>query len=82
VAHQASPLNLIRLHSLEPDNGLATAVISKPRNAGTLFGRTVEDSDRGLFNWAWPLIGIEKFDVPVPTRGQQGFWRWTPSPSM
>jgi hypothetical protein len=57
---------------------LGTAVIGKPRNAGTLFGRTVEDSDRGLFNWAWPLIGIEKFDVPVPARGQQGFWRWTP----
>jgi hypothetical protein len=57
---------------------LGTAVIGKPHNAGTLFGRTVEDSDRGLFNWAWPLIGIEKFDVPVPARGQQGFWRWTP----
>jgi hypothetical protein len=57
---------------------LGTAVIGKPRNAGTLFGRTVEDSDRGLFNWAWPLSSVEKFDVPVPVRGHQGFWRWTP----
>jgi NitT/TauT family transport system ATP-binding protein len=61
---------------------LGTAVIGEPRNAGALFGRTVEDSDRGLFTWAWPLIGIEKFDVTVPALGQQGFWRWTQSPSM
>jgi hypothetical protein len=61
---------------------LGTAVIGEPRNAGALFGRTVEDSDRGLFNWAWPLIGIEKFDVPVFAREQQGFWRSTPSPCM
>jgi hypothetical protein len=57
---------------------LGTAVIGKPRNAGTLFGRTVEDSDRGLFNWAWPLTSVEKFDVPVHVGGRQGFWRWTP----
>jgi hypothetical protein len=57
---------------------LGTAVIGKPRNAGTLFGRAVEDSDRGLFNWAWPLTGVEKFDVPVHVGGRQGFWRWTP----
>jgi hypothetical protein len=55
---------------------LGTAIIGKPRNASTLFGRTREDSDGGL--WAWPLTSIEKFDVPVPARGQQGFWKWTP----
>ncbi len=54
--------------------GLGTATIGTPRNAATIFGRT--DSDRGAFNWAWPLSDIRPFDAPVPARGQQGFWQW------
>lgn len=58
--------------------GLGTAVIGKPRNAGTIFtGITPEDSDRGEFNWAWPLSDIKPFAAPIPVRGQQGFFQWT-----
>lgn len=56
--------------------GLGTVVIGKPRNAGTIFRRVVEDSDRGRFNWAWPMSKIEPFAAPIPVCGQQGFWTW------
>lgn len=56
--------------------GLGTAVLGRARNAGTIFGRTIADSDRGDFNWAWPLSDIRPFDAPVPMRGAQGFWTW------
>jgi hypothetical protein len=61
---------------------LGTAIIGTPCSAETIFGGSrgdaaPQDSDRGLFNWAWPLTSVEKFDVPVPARGQQGFWKWT-----
>jgi hypothetical protein len=57
--------------------GLGTAVLGRARNAGTIFGRTVEDSDRGHFNWAWPLTDIQPWSPPVPARGAQGFWNYT-----
>jgi hypothetical protein len=57
--------------------GLGTAVIGKPRNAGTIFRGLPHDSDRGDFNWAWPLGDIRPFAAPVPARGYQGFWNWT-----
>lgn len=61
--------------------GLGTAVLGKPRNAGTLFRGAVADSDRAAedlsaYNWAWPLEQIQPFDAPIPMRGAQGFWRW------
>jgi hypothetical protein len=61
--------------------GLGTAVLGKPRNAGTLFGGSVADSNRAAedlsaYNWAWPLEKIQPFDAPVPMRGAQGFWVW------
>jgi hypothetical protein len=34
------------------------------------------DSDRGQFNWAWPLTDIRPFEKPIPARGMQGFWKW------
>jgi hypothetical protein len=55
--------------------GLGTAVIGKPRNAGTIF-TGISDSDRGEFNWAWPLTDIRYFDEPVEQPGAQGFWNW------
>lgn len=55
---------------------LGTAVLGKPRNAGTIFAGLLHDSDRGDFNWAWPLTAIEPFDAPIPARGYQGFWNW------
>jgi hypothetical protein len=57
--------------------GLGTAIIGKPRNAGVIFGGLPHDSDRGDFNWAWPLSDVRHFEPPIPARGQQGFWRWT-----
>lgn len=56
--------------------GLGTAVIGRPRNAGVIFGANVADSDRGAFNFAWPLSDIEPFAAPIPCRGAQGFWAW------
>jgi hypothetical protein len=60
--------------------GLGTAVIGEPRNAGEIvFGDKIpEDSDRGEFNWAWPLSDVVPFDAPIPARGMQGFWEWRP----
>lgn len=57
--------------------GLGTVVIGRPRNAGTIFtGITPKDSDRGDFNWAWPLADIKPWVPPRPARGFQGFWQW------
>ena len=54
---------------------LGTAVIGQPRNAGLIFkGVRIEDSDRGDFNFAWPLSDIRAFDAPIPMRGAQGFF--------
>lgn len=59
--------------------GLGTAVIGKPRNAGAIFTGLRHDSDRGNFNWAWPLSDAREFAQPIPARGQQGFWLWQPT---
>ena len=56
--------------------GLGTVVLGRPRNAGLIFGANVADSDRGAFNFAWPLSDIKPFDAPIPVRGAQGFWNW------
>jgi hypothetical protein len=55
---------------------LGTAVLGKPRNAGTIFTGLPHDSDRGDFNSAWPLTDLEPFDAPIPMKGSQGFWRY------
>lgn len=37
------------------------------------------DSDRiDHSKFAWPLTEIERFDPPIPARGAQGLWTWTP----
>lgn len=54
--------------------GLGTAVIGKPILACDLFKLDVADSDRGNFNWAWPLTDIKLWDEPIHCRGLQGFW--------
>ncbi len=58
---------------------LGTAVIGAPIECHTLFGpgvMTYPDSDRVEHQaWAWPLSEIERFPVPLPMRGAQGFWR-------
>lgn len=60
--------------------GLGTAIIGVPALACDVFGIKVApmqvDSDRGQFNWAWPLTDIHPFEQPIPMRGMQGFWNW------
>lgn len=61
--------------------GLGTAMIGKPRNAGTIFRGDIADSDRAAddrkaYSWAWPFTDIHPFDAPIPMRGAQGFWNW------
>ena len=61
---------------------LCTAVLGEPVDARTVvgaFGGGANDSDREAhFNLAWPLGAIESCEPPVPARGAQGFWWWTP----
>jgi hypothetical protein len=65
--YQALPLGAV----------LGIAVIGEPKRADDIFGRRPEAADAD-YNWAWPLRDVEKFDVPVPARGLQGFWKWSP----
>ncbi len=61
---------------VEEGFGLGTVIIGEPRNAGVIFGGLPHDSDRGDFNWAWPMQDPRPFDAPIPMRGSQGFWAW------
>ena len=58
---------------------LGSAILGEPRRAHVLFGTgeaVAADSTRLDHHlWAWPLTEIERFDVPVPARGAQGFWK-------
>jgi len=53
---------------------LGTAVVGEPIQSCDLFKMNVADSDRGAFNWAWPLTNIQHFEPPIPMRGAQGLW--------
>jgi hypothetical protein len=62
---------------------LGTAIIGEPKRGDECareFGEKAgNDSDReGTFNWGWPLTFIERMIPPVPARGAQGLWDWTP----
>lgn len=61
---------------------LGTAVLGEPRRAHVLFGAghaVAADSTRLDHHlWAWPLTDIERFNIPVPARGAQGFWSLHP----
>lgn len=62
--------------------GLGTAVLGEPKDGFTVaaeFGLEmhVNDSDRREHaNWAWPMLDVEAWDLPVPAKGLQGFWGW------
>jgi hypothetical protein len=58
---------------------LGSAVIGKPILSCDLFRMNVADSDRGNFNWAWPLTDIRHFEPPFPVKGSQGFFEVTVS---
>jgi hypothetical protein len=53
---------------------LGTAVVGTPILSRDLFRMNVADSDRGRFNWAWPLSDIRHFEPPFPVTGSQGFF--------
>ena len=53
---------------------LGTAVLGEPIQSCDLFKMNVADSDRGAFNYAWPLTDIRHFEPPIPMRGAQGFF--------
>jgi hypothetical protein len=61
---------------------LGTAILGEPRRAHILFSReqsAAAEADSMRIDhhmWAWPLTAIERFDLPLPARGAQGFWRW------
>ena len=86
VAERAVP-HLERWHlapgSLPLSAILGTAILGEPRRAHTLLSReqsVAAEADSMRIDhhmWAWPLTDIERFDIPVPARGAQGFWAWT-----
>jgi hypothetical protein len=53
---------------------LGTALLGEPIQSCDLFKMNVADSDRGAFNYAWPLTDIRHFEPPIPMRGAQGFF--------
>jgi hypothetical protein len=58
---------------------LGTVIIGTPIRAAEItdLGMPIADSNRvDEHKWGWPLHSWERFDVPVPARGAQGFWRW------
>lgn len=61
---------------------LGTAELGEPIRAHEIvgeFGGVLNDSDRAEHsNFAWPLTGILPLEPPVPARGAQGFWPWSP----
>jgi len=62
---------------------LCTVLLGEPKRGDECtaeFGPGAgNDSDRdGTFNWGWPLTEIAPLEPPVPARGAQGFWDWTP----
>jgi hypothetical protein len=69
LAHGALPLSSI----------LGTAVLGEPIRAGEITGLGVPPADSDRVDQhvsGWPLRQIERFDIPTPARGAQGFWRW------
>lgn len=31
-----------------------------------------------LDRWAWRLDGVVGYGTPIPVKGRQGVWEWTP----
>lgn len=57
---------------------LGTAIIGEPHRCIDLFADKVADSDRiDQHMYAWPLTDIQPFPAPIPSRGAQGFWKWS-----
>jgi hypothetical protein len=61
---------------------LGTAIVCPPISAAEYarkYSRRGQDSTRiDHHQLGWPLRDIERFEPPVPARGAQGLWDWTP----
>ncbi|SFG09163.1 ASCH domain-containing protein [Novosphingobium sp. CF614] len=86
IAERAIPvLNRLLQDRLPMAAGIGTAVIGEPR-LGTRIAEDfgvprANDSDRDQHaNWGWPMLEIDPWPEPIPTRGMQGFWTW-PEPA-
>lgn len=60
---------------------VCTAVLGEPFSAAgglPALGIDRNDSDRSKhFNFAWPMLDVQRIEPPVPARGAQGFWQWS-----
>lgn len=70
-------------HRLPLSHVLCTAILGEPKagdECAREFGEDAgNDSDReGTFNWGWPLADLEPLIPPIPARGAQGLWNWSP----
>lgn len=65
--------------------GLGTAIVGEPRDGFEIaeeFGvpfANYSDRDEEA-NWGWPMLEVERWDVPVAMKGRQGFWNWPATP--
>lgn len=63
---------------------LCTAVIGKPVPAAEAVAKVYGENFKGDSNridhqvFGWPVGKIHRLEPPVPERGAQGFWNWTP----
>ena len=58
--------------------GLGTARLGEPRRAVDIFRGQMDPSDIDDDMWGWPMTDAEAWPAPVPARGYQGFWDWSP----
>lgn len=59
--------------------GVGTVIIGEPRRATEVAedpGYLLADDEQDF--WAWPMLDIERWTVPVAQAGAQGFWTWPP----
>ena len=77
-----TPRPLVRPHGSEGSRLLATGWDSLHAEAdpdcvgGWLTRDDMDDYAAG--RWAWRLLDVQVLDPPVPARGRQGWWEWTP----
>ena len=51
-------------------------VISNYLNRASNFHQELELGDFSHGRYAWEMEVSEKFETPIPAKGQQGFWNW------
>jgi hypothetical protein len=65
------------LPSLPTSSVVALVTLGTPIPPERVKEMLANDSDRdGHFNWAWPMLDIERIEPPLPATGAQGFWTW------